>query len=521
MPTPPKQLLSLPIAAAALAGVIAILLPVHIGDLLFERQARQAEFARLDGLAAEMLRRSEATRGQLLAAVDELQRAGLPACSEDDMDAMRRIDAHSTYLQAVGRVEGDRLICSSMGSHDAGIELGPGVRGGSGIRSWIGVELPLVPGVRLNVYEKDGIASVVHPDLVMDLLAPGAPEALAVLALQPLRIVRSRGPVDAAWLKQVGGSSQFSDGRYMVAIRYAKTPYVAALAAAPVPTRTAGPFWVLAPIGLLCGALLAAAVFYATRQFLSDETALKAALRRREFFLLYQPIVALDTGRCVGAEALVRWRRRDGRLMPPDLFIPLAEASGLILELTRQVLDMALRDLAPLLRGQPELHVAVNFSALDLEQADLAEQVRRQLAAHGVAPQQLVVEATERGLMNAERARKVLDALRALPAKVAIDDFGVGYSSLTYLETFRVDYLKIDKSFVDTMGGDAATSQVAPHIIEMARTLGLEMIAEGVETAAQRDFLQQRGVQFAQGWHFAKPMPAAELAAFVDARRLG
>ena len=165
---------------------------------------------------------------------------------------------------------------------------------------------------------------------------------------------------------------------------------------------------------------------------------IRSALRRREFFLVYQPIVELESGRCVGAEALVRWRRADGTMVRPDHFIPVAEESGLI-------------------------------------------------------------------------------EIRALNVKIAIDDFGTGYSSLSYLENLPLDYLKIDKSFVDTMGGDAATSQVAPPIIEMARSLRLEMIAEGVETEAQAAFLRQRGVRYAQGYFFAKPMPFPEFASYFAA----
>jgi sensor c-di-GMP phosphodiesterase-like protein len=179
-------------------------------------------------------------------------------------------------------------------------------------------------------------------------------------------------------------------------------------------------------------------------------------------------------------------------------------------------MDIITREAAVLLKLRPELHIGINLSSKDLQSADTPHLVEDMIRAMGVKPRNILVEATERGFMQADTARKVMDDIRALKIKIAIDDFGTGYSSLSYLAKFKLDYLKIDKSFVDTIGGDTATSQVAVHIIEMAKSLKLEMIAEGVETGAQVTFLQARGVQFAQGYFFAKPMPLREFAAFVQ-----
>ena len=227
--------------------------------------------------------------------------------------------------------------------------------------------------------------------------------------------------------------------------------------------------------------------------------------------MLYQPVVELATGRWVGLEALVRWRRPDGTLVAPDVFIPVAERSGLITSLTRWVVGQVLRDARVLLVAHPHWHISVNLSAEDVRDPTFVPYLQEQLHAHGVAAQHLVGEVTERVCMDATLARERLQALRRLGLPIAIDDFGTGYSSLAYLTQLPLDLLKIDKAFVAPIGTEAATSQVIEHIISMAQSLGLRMVAEGVETAEQAQWLQARGVQLAQGWLFAKPMTIAQV----------
>jgi sensor c-di-GMP phosphodiesterase-like protein len=163
-------------------------------------------------------------------------------------------------------------------------------------------------------------------------------------------------------------------------------------------------------------------------------------------------------------------------------------------------------DLPLLLQLDGDFSVSINLSAADLRSVMTLDLLARTLKAAGARPENLQVEATEGGFLQGEPTRKLVASIRALGIRVALDDFGTGYSSLSRLQTLSTDALKIDKTFVDTIGTDGATSQVVPHIIGMGHSLGLAMVAEGVETEPQADFLRQRGVSYAQGWLFGKAM---------------
>lgn len=507
------------IAVAIPLGMLALVLPVLLSWQLAQRQGMAAETERVDGYAQDILRRSERANKQLRMGLERLNQAGTAEpCSDAQMALMGELDLTSSYLQTLGYVANGRLMCSSLGRHGEGVPLQtddlPIAQSGLILRTR--VRLAIAPGITFIVVEKNGYAAVIHESLPIDVSTTEPDAVLATYSPTTLRTRATRGNIKPEWLRvpPPGGHASFSDGSHLVVVARSPEYGTVALAAVPlasVQQRAFSVARVAVPFGVLAGLGLAAAVYLLTRRQLSMPALLRAALRRHELFLLYQPVIDLQSGRCVGAEALLRWRRRDGSMVRPDVFIPVTEESGLIAQVTRRVLQLAARDTSALFQAHPDCHVGINLSHTDLQSPTTVQLLKDLLRDSGASPRAIMVEATERGLVNAEVARGIIRDVRALGISVAVDDFGTGYSSLSYLGSFELDHLKIDKSFVDTIGTDAATSHVVLHIIEMAKSLKLAMIAEGVETPAQADFLRERGVQLAQGWLFGKPMPMAEL----------
>ena len=288
-----------------------------------------------------------------------------------------------------------------------------------------------------------------------------------------------------------------------------------------------GTFWSrYAPmlvVGSGVGLLLVAGWLFAlmryTRHRLSLASMLRNALAAQRVHAVYQPVIDLSTGRCVGAEALARWTLEGGASVSPESFVPVAELTGQSTELAFAVLRVTLADLGDLLRASPHLSVNLNLSVDELKSERFAEVLDAELDRSGLKQGAITLELTERALISTESARTMIARLRQRGHRVALDDFGTGYSSLAYLSDLELDVIKIDKLFVHSIGTEAATSQVITHVIEMARSLGLRTVAEGVETVAQRDWLKAHGVDYGQGWVFSKPLSAGEFTAFVHRER--
>ncbi|MHB8473549.1 MAG: putative bifunctional diguanylate cyclase/phosphodiesterase [Gammaproteobacteria bacterium] len=251
---------------------------------------------------------------------------------------------------------------------------------------------------------------------------------------------------------------------------------------------------------------------------LALESDLNRALENNELVLHYQPIIDLQSNEVVGMEALLRWQHPRRGMIPPLDFIPTAEETGLIVPIGEWVLRTACEQTRVWHEaGLPKLHVSVNVSARQFRHPQLGAMVNSALNYAGLAPQYLDLELTESMLIaHADGGIEVMKALRAAGISLSIDDFGTGYSSLSYLRRFPISVLKIDRSFVRDIATDADDAAIVVTIISMARTLGLHTVAEGVETAAQQQFLRDQGCYAAQGYHIAKPMSAADFEQWLQ-----
>lgn len=235
--------------------------------------------------------------------------------------------------------------------------------------------------------------------------------------------------------------------------------------------------------------------------------------------LNYQPIISLCTGKLLGFEALVRWQHPERGIISPVKFIPLAEETGLIIPFGQWVLWEACRQLQQWQKiyCQTDLIVAVNISGKQFSQPNLILHIQRILQKTGINPQRLKIEMTESVVMdNAESAITVLYQLQELGIQLSVDDFGTGYSSLSYLHRFPINTLKVDKSFVTNMGVNGENCEIVRAVVTLAHSLGLDVVAEGIETEQQLTQLKNLGCEYGQGYLFSKPVDIARATALLD-----
>ncbi|MEO7065476.1 MAG: EAL domain-containing protein [Rhodanobacter sp.] len=495
---------------------LAVVVPTSAALYVAHHQSMSEASERALTLAGEVLHRSDTMGEQALAAYQRIASVTTTAgCSDTKRAQLREATMDYSYLRAIGYVSGDRIVCSAIGPRGDGIDMGPpSYVSPRGTRVHIAVS---IDGSRpLLVIEGGGFAAALHPDTLLDVSTGTPGLSLGIYSRSSRLLWVRRGAFDPAWSVEPrhGSKTVFLDGKYLVAIQASTKFDTAAYVAVPrtnLDSRMHAFMLILLPIGLALGVALGAAILFLARQRASLPAVLRMALKHKEFVLHYQPIVELVTGHMVGVEALLRWPRNKQIGLRPELFVQAAEDCGLIQRFTEYVIAQVAIDGPSFFAHYPGAYISVNLSSADLRSNDVTERLRQLVATPGIAPYNIIVELTERSFLEPTNACQVIDTIQAMGIRVAIDDFGTGFSSLSHLANLSADYLKIDKVFIDAIGTSSVTSEVVVHIIEMAKSLNLTVISEGVETQDQADFLHQQGVVFAQGWLFSKAQTLTDL----------
>ena len=249
---------------------------------------------------------------------------------------------------------------------------------------------------------------------------------------------------------------------------------------------------------------------------------LKIALENQEFEIHYQPIVDLQSGRCIGCEALMRWRHPEEGMLRPDVFISLAEKTGFIIPLGEWAITQVLSDCQKLFKNHPDFYISINLSPVQINFDSIKTITREILDKPGELQNRIVFEVTESTIIEESNtiSPDTIARLRSLGFRIALDDFGTGYSSIRYLQKFEFDYVKIDRLFVGSIGRDSRTGILLDTLIEIGHKLDLAIIAEGIETDEQRQALLQRSVRVGQGWLYSRPLPLDDFERFLHARSM-
>lgn len=510
-----NSVLAVAFGLAICAGAIPLLAAYYIS----RERAFDQERQHLADYADWTLQRADLNISRARQVLETLDAENRDSCLPQDISRFQELTTAALSVEEIAVTSDGRLTCNTWGLARNAMRVS-----GQPIALSDGYDLRLNGGGLSE--PENGMIMVSHGNYhallkrerLVDVLSD-TPMLLGIASLSGQPIVLSDDADPALVSRLVAEEiSGFNDTEVFSSRRGKDFAAFAISNRSVVDWRTDGELWRLVPISIGVSLALIMLIIWLSRQRLSLAGELAEGIRHKEFVAHYQPIIELSSGRCIGAEALIRWPRRDGTTVRPDLFIPFAEQNGMIGQITAIMIRNVISSMKAALVEHRDMHVAINLSPEDVESGHFLTLTADALRQTDVHTSQIWLEVTERGFIHADIARATLTRARDAGHVIAIDDFGTGYSSLSLLESLPVTVLKIDKSFVDAIGQNAATSLVTPHIIDMAHSLKLKMVAEGIETAEQEAILRQSGVQYGQGWLYSKALPFDEFMAFYKKR---
>lgn len=507
---------SLAIIAGALLAAVPVVL-IHRGvDAYIERQA--TEEVRL--AAQRAIARAEWRIGQAITALGTIGKVGLVSCSDVDAEFVRRIVMTTTPLKEVAVVDSAGVPrCFPAGSAASTRALSRELRTADD-RVFLSVVRPVdLDGRVLRItWRRAGevlqLVGHIPTDVFLSDDSPGKAAGLPVV-----RVMLSEGTVVSIPLNQ----NEAVDEADPIRVQNSSTRYPLIATATVSRSAVLADHGDLRLLGALASGALAFLIFafpvlIPLRSRSNPIAEMERALEAGEFIPYYQPLVDLRGGAIVGAEVLMRWRRRDGTIVPPGTFIPLAESSGLIIEMTRSLMHKARDEMGTVLGPRPRVKMGFNLTARHFDNDIIVADLREIFGGSPVRLSQVVLEVTEREpLEDLEMARRVIAALQELGCRIAIDDVGTGHGGLSYMLKLGANYLKIDKMFVDAIGTERYSTTIIETLINLAQSMGMEIFAEGVESFDQVKYLRERGIFLAQGYAFAPPLPGPLFRQLLEA----
>lgn len=514
--SPRRKLLVAIAVGVALAGPPVAALNIWLSGMA-ERQAHEE----LELSVRRHMALSEARIGRTVAILDELAARGTNSCQTANLEALRQATFAATPVKELSIVAADgRTLCTDVGNQAEArkvvssepLSSGSGlllevVELGSRADRWVRIRRP-------GAGTANGIAALLPAELfVPQVSTRGGPLSfhVRVASGRGSRIAETGVVVPA---KVRGEVVTISVASHRYALKATTWASPIALASSRGDLRALG----AVASGILAIFILMLSLLLPRRERGNPIAEIERALKAGEFVPYYQPIVDIRSGRLRGAEVLIRWRKPDGDVVPPASFIPLAESSGLIIELTRALMKRACQEMGAAFGARPHIKLGFNLAARHFADEEIVDDVRKIFTKSPLRLSQVVLEVTERQpLENLTETRRVVAALQGLGVKIAIDDVGTGHSGLSYMLKLGVDIIKIDKMFVDSIGIDRNSNTIIETLIDLAQSMRMDVVAEGVESFEQVVHLRELGIRAAQGYVFAPPLPTSAFLQLVEA----
>jgi sensor c-di-GMP phosphodiesterase-like protein len=502
---------------AAVLGILATGVPMVLFNVWLKRQGDDEASV----TAAWAVAAAERQIGQTVALLQDLNARGLDTCLPAHLEAMRQLVFVSGLIKEVSLIgPSGQVLCTDTGSPFGRRDI---------VSSTVTPQADLMLDVvrvtdlgdnflrirQIGKSDKPSLAALVPAMALLPQawLHSGRTLSYARMTLPNGTLIGSSGIASEAEFGQAGLPVHFErSARY--GFNFAVMVDRDGVIARYDDLRRIG----MVVTGIIALVILTFALLFPWRHRDNPVADIAKAIMADEFVPYYQPVVDIQTGRLLGAEVLVRWRRPDGTMVEPGAFIPLMETSGLIVDLTRSLMRTVRKDMGPDFGRRDSLSLAFNVAPQHFEDALILNDVGSIFDGSPIKLSQIVLEMTERyEVENLTATRRVVAALQGLGCRVAIDDVGTGHSGLSYILKLGVDIIKIDKIFVEAIGTERHSKAIIETMIDLARSMRMEIIAEGVETYDQVTYLREHGIRSAQGYVFAPPLPAPAFLQLVEA----